>query len=169
MSFECAVCYTDGQSGIVTPTCCSHKICLTCYTNIVINNPSNPICPQCRAEYIKKEELIQTPPLAGQASPLVGQASPLAGQASPLATAVEEELENLLYYINSSQTSRIDPFGEAIGLFVENRFIREPTLRAPTLRDPNLLSSLLSGSQLISEPLLFVEPLLMTNTFYVGR
>ena len=94
MSFECAVCYTDGQSGIVTPTCCSHKICLTCYTNIVINNPSNPLCPQCRAEYIKKEELIQTPPLASQSLPL-------AGQAPPLDITVEEDLENLIYsYIN---------------------------------------------------------------------
>lgn len=55
--FCCAVCYTDGaSSGLVTPTCCSHKICLECYTKITIINKDKASCPECRTLYIKKEE-----------------------------------------------------------------------------------------------------------------
>jgi len=56
-SFSCAVCYTDGSSsGLVTPTCCSHKICLDCYTKITIMNKEKASCPECRTLYIKKKD-----------------------------------------------------------------------------------------------------------------
>jgi hypothetical protein len=58
MSFECPVCYSKCESGLVIPQSCQHKICLTCYTNIVIKNPQGPCCPQCRKAYVKKEDLV---------------------------------------------------------------------------------------------------------------
>jgi hypothetical protein len=68
-SFSCAVCYTDGSSsGIVSPTCCRHKICLDCYTKITLLNKDKASCPECRTLYIKKakeeiDEYADMPPL----------------------------------------------------------------------------------------------------------
>jgi len=57
--FSCPVCYTDGaESGLVTPACCSHKICLRCYTNIAIRAQS-PTCPLCRTEYLPQDTPVQ--------------------------------------------------------------------------------------------------------------
>lgn len=51
--FSCPVCYSDGaESGLVTPSHCTHKICLECYTNIAARAPS-PNCPMCRTDYLK--------------------------------------------------------------------------------------------------------------------
>jgi hypothetical protein len=58
-SFNCPVCYSDGaNSGVVTPSNCTHKICLECYTNIVLKT-SSCICPMCRVPYVKKQEQPQ--------------------------------------------------------------------------------------------------------------
>lgn len=55
-AFVCPVCYSDGaNSGVVTPSNCTHKICLECYTNIVLKT-SACICPMCRVPYVKKQE-----------------------------------------------------------------------------------------------------------------
>jgi len=60
--FTCAICYTNGEkTGIVIPKCCSHKICLGCYTNIVLTNKEKSKCPECRAIYMPKTELIVKP------------------------------------------------------------------------------------------------------------
>ena len=49
--WSCPVCYTDGSSsGHVIPKCCTHKICLDCYSNILTKS-ANCICPVCRAMY----------------------------------------------------------------------------------------------------------------------
>lgn len=57
---ECPVCYTDGSSsGIVKPACCDHTICLECYTNIVVRQPTDPVCPCCRAHYLAQEQIIE--------------------------------------------------------------------------------------------------------------
>jgi hypothetical protein len=67
--FSCAVCYTDGSSsGIVSPACCRHKICLDCYTKITLLNKEKASCPECRTLYIKKakeeiDEYADMPPL----------------------------------------------------------------------------------------------------------
>lgn len=67
--FSCAVCYTDGSSsGIVSPACCRHKICLDCYTKITLLNKDKASCPECRTLYIKKakeeiDEYADMPPL----------------------------------------------------------------------------------------------------------
>jgi len=63
--WSCPVCYTDGSaSGHVIPKCCTHKICLECYSNI-LTKTTNCICPVCRAEYLSKpsdqEEQEQEP------------------------------------------------------------------------------------------------------------
>jgi hypothetical protein len=56
-AFECPVCYTDGGgSGVVDPGC-SHKICVTCYSTILMNETRagrghNTKCPCCRATYL---------------------------------------------------------------------------------------------------------------------
>jgi len=57
--FCCAVCYTSGEtSGIVKPVCCSHKICLSCYTNIVILHKDKSKCPECRALYMANSSSV---------------------------------------------------------------------------------------------------------------
>lgn len=33
---ECPVCYSEFKNGITIPSSCSHKVCLTCYTNIIL-------------------------------------------------------------------------------------------------------------------------------------
>jgi hypothetical protein len=71
--FSCPVCYTDGsESGLVSPSRCTHRICLECYTNIATRAPS-PTCPLCRTEYLRasppqpnstpQPTPISTPPL----------------------------------------------------------------------------------------------------------
>lgn len=65
--FTCAVCYTNGESsGIVIPKSCSHKICLDCYTKIVLNDKNTIRCPECRTFYLKQpvvEDFSTMPPL----------------------------------------------------------------------------------------------------------
>ncbi len=57
--FCCAVCYTSGESsGLVKPACCSHKICLSCYTNIVILHKDKSKCPECRALYMANSNSV---------------------------------------------------------------------------------------------------------------
>jgi len=57
--FICAICYTNGEkTGIVSPKCCSHKICVGCYTNIIIIKGENAQCPECRVVYVPKSEII---------------------------------------------------------------------------------------------------------------
>jgi len=68
--FSCAVCYTNGDtSGIVIPACCSHKICLACYTNIVLEHKDRAKCPECRTTYKKDvaiDEYADMPALISQ-------------------------------------------------------------------------------------------------------
>jgi hypothetical protein len=57
--WSCPVCYTDGAaSGQVIPKCCTHKICLDCYSNILIST-TNCTCPVCRAVY--RPDISQVP------------------------------------------------------------------------------------------------------------
>jgi hypothetical protein len=57
VAFECPVCYTDGgSSGVVDPGC-SHKICVTCYSTILMNETRagrghTAKCPCCRTAYL---------------------------------------------------------------------------------------------------------------------
>lgn len=51
-AFECPVCYMDGAaSGIVEPAC-KHKICLACYSNILMRESHRTKCPCCRKLYL---------------------------------------------------------------------------------------------------------------------
>jgi len=55
-AFECPVCYTDGAaSGIVEPAC-KHKICLACYSNILMRESHRTKCPCCRKMYLASAE-----------------------------------------------------------------------------------------------------------------
>jgi len=50
-SFECPVCYTDGSlSGVLEPTC-KHKICVSCYSTIILKSAA-ATCPCCRKQYL---------------------------------------------------------------------------------------------------------------------
>ena len=70
--FSCAVCYTNGDtSGLVIPASCSHKICLACYTTIVLEHKDRAKCPECRTTYKKgsaaaDDEYADMPPLISQ-------------------------------------------------------------------------------------------------------
>ena len=61
-NYTCAVCleHKDETKGTLTPDNCSHKICVKCYTNIVLTNKNNIRCPQCRTPYVHKSEIIET-------------------------------------------------------------------------------------------------------------
>jgi hypothetical protein len=60
--FSCPVCYTDGtETGLVSPSKCSHKICLGCYTNIAVR-ASMPVCPMCRTEYLTNSPVETSTP-----------------------------------------------------------------------------------------------------------
>jgi hypothetical protein len=48
---ECPVCYKNLiESGIVIPKSCLHKICIDCYSKIIISNVQHK-CPLCRTDY----------------------------------------------------------------------------------------------------------------------
>lgn len=50
--FECPVCYTNGATtGIVTPVC-GHKLCLGCYSTMLVGNKETNKCPCCRRKYL---------------------------------------------------------------------------------------------------------------------
>jgi len=52
---ECPVCYNDGADcGIVSPAC-GHKLCLSCYSTILIREPKKAKCPCCRKQYLGAE------------------------------------------------------------------------------------------------------------------
>ena len=54
--FECPVCYTDGSdSGLVNPAC-KHKICITCYSTILLRQKKQSRCPCCRKQYLQEPE-----------------------------------------------------------------------------------------------------------------
>ena len=59
--FCCAVCYTNEESsGLVIPKNCTHKICLTCYSNLILIHKSNSTCPECRALYLNPSDLVES-------------------------------------------------------------------------------------------------------------
>jgi hypothetical protein len=99
MSFECPVCYNKGESGLVIPQSCQHKICLTCYTNIVIKNPTAPCCPQCRKNYVKKEDLVSQETSISQDQLLIDPLDPI---------------DNLIFETAFSNTMRRNPIENLI-------------------------------------------------------
>lgn len=66
-TFSCVVCYEDGTSDSDTVSAsgkiiskCNHDICVSCYTNILITNGKNALCPICRVKYYTvKEQVIR--------------------------------------------------------------------------------------------------------------
>jgi hypothetical protein len=57
--YECPVCYTDGtDSGFVEPLC-KHKLCLSCYSNILLLGRENSRCPCCRKAYLKTATIVE--------------------------------------------------------------------------------------------------------------
>lgn len=53
VAFECPVCYTDGaEFGTASPAC-GHKLCLSCYSNILMRGQQDTKCPCCRKPYFK--------------------------------------------------------------------------------------------------------------------
>lgn len=50
-AFSCPICYSDGiNSGLVIPSSCEHKLCLSCYSNILKITECYK-CPMCRVPY----------------------------------------------------------------------------------------------------------------------
>jgi hypothetical protein len=48
---ECPVCYNNlSDNGIVIPKSCIHRICIDCYSKIIIGKLENK-CPLCRTDY----------------------------------------------------------------------------------------------------------------------
>jgi hypothetical protein len=93
--FSCPVCYTNGaESGIVTPSHCTHKICLECYTNIASRAPS-PSCPMCRTDYLKTAVQPSTSP--NTTSP--PQLSPvITGLRRPVSANMNSDVMSLLIH-----------------------------------------------------------------------
>ncbi len=75
--FECPVCYTDGaEFGLASPAC-KHKLCLSCYSNILLRASDEAKCPCCRKPYFKPA-----------INPAVAEADPYYGM-PPLISAEE--------------------------------------------------------------------------------
>ena len=55
----CAVCFTNDVDTVVNPKYCQHKICFTCYTNLVIRDTNTAKCPECRTPFLNSEDIIQ--------------------------------------------------------------------------------------------------------------
>jgi len=55
----CAVCFTNDNDTVVNPKYCQHKICFTCYTNLVIRDTNTAKCPECRTPFLNSEDIIQ--------------------------------------------------------------------------------------------------------------
>ena len=65
--FECPVCYTDGSdSGLVNPAC-THKVCVKCYSTVLLQNRTQAKCPCCRAFYLKQEQEQEPAPAPSSA------------------------------------------------------------------------------------------------------
>ena len=96
--FACAVCYTDGKSsGIVIPKNCIHKICLECYTKIVLNDKNTIRCPECRTFYLTQpvvevEDFSTMPPLVSAAE--IENYTYLSPTAAQAIRAIIDRLEN---------------------------------------------------------------------------
>jgi hypothetical protein len=58
-AFLCSVCYTESESeaGLVKPASCKHKICMECFSRIIMEHKENSKCPECRTNYLKQTEL----------------------------------------------------------------------------------------------------------------
>jgi hypothetical protein len=58
--FECPVCYGDGSTtGLVTPLC-GHKVCLACYSTMLLGGLGKRTkCPCCRKKYMSYEDQEQ--------------------------------------------------------------------------------------------------------------
>lgn len=76
-AFECPVCYTDGATtGLVTPVC-GHKVCLGCYSTMLLGGRGMLTkCPCCRQKYLvydgEQEEDQEQDDYAGM-PPLISQ------------------------------------------------------------------------------------------------
>ena len=74
-AFECPVCYTDGATtGLVTPVC-GHKVCLGCYSTMLLGGRGMLTkCPCCRQKYLvyngeqeeDQDDYAGMPPLISQ-------------------------------------------------------------------------------------------------------
>lgn len=74
-AFECPVCYTDGATtGLVTPVC-GHKVCLGCYSTMLLGGRGMLTkCPCCRQKYLvyngeqeqEEDDYAGMPPLISQ-------------------------------------------------------------------------------------------------------
>ena len=62
--FECPVCYTDGSlSGVLDPNC-NHKICVSCYSTIILKcGQKQPACPCCRKQYVIYSDDVNREPI----------------------------------------------------------------------------------------------------------
>jgi len=90
--YECPVCYTtDPLAGVVSPVC-GHRICITCYSTILLQSGS---CPSCRANYPRSSRT------SASASASAGQLPPLPTSPSPQFAfrssydAIEHDLERM--------------------------------------------------------------------------
>ena len=73
LDYECPVCYTtDLLAGVVSPAC-GHRICITCYSTILIQSGS---CPSCRANYPRSSLASASASVSASASASAGQPPP---------------------------------------------------------------------------------------------
>lgn len=111
--FSCAVCYTDGEtSGLVNPKCCSHKICLSCYTNIVIIHKQGAKCPECRTLYVPSSEAIKSDDNIGDYDdmpPLISSMD-IMPMANYTASYINNLINNRINNLNENNINLINDF-----------------------------------------------------------
>jgi hypothetical protein len=82
--YECPVCYTtDPSAGVVSPTC-GHKICITCYSTVLLQGGSCARCPSCRADYPRSSLAAPAPAPAPASAPASASASASAPAPAPV-------------------------------------------------------------------------------------
>ena len=105
--WNCPVCYTDGsESGHVIPKCCTHKICLDCYSNI-LTKTANCVCPVCRAEYRQQPNNEETAVVPNNLPPYVPPSGYMYSNDDGRAILREDSIpENILGLLRNPLTRR---------------------------------------------------------------
>lgn len=98
--FECPVCYTDGaDSGLVNPAC-THKVCVKCYSTVLLQNRTQAKCPCCRAFYLKQEQEQEQAPVPAYFDEIIYQGYPLE--------------QHIVYTVNAQAMQRLNQINQIV-------------------------------------------------------
>lgn len=131
-NFECSVCYgNDDEKGIVIPKRCTHKICLDCYSTILIKHKTRAKCPLCRTEYLDQEDYKDDEEFAENANQLENNDNYI----------IQSSMDYLLNINISPYTSTYTAYDIPIENDIISFFVMQPT----PINNNNSLGNLLNN------------------------